>query len=155
MLQRRKPLLRKTPLRRTNFLRSAAPTSADKSRTSGLRRVSKKRAAELRLYSAARKRYLSAHPICEVWCRERKFQLLGPGPTGEILYQSAYPLANFTATELLNLDAPRATEIHHMNKRRGKMLLDENFWLAVSHASHERIEMNKAWAREQGLLLNF
>jgi hypothetical protein len=72
-----------------------------------------------------------------------------------MLYQSAYPLANFTATELLDLDAPRATEIHHMNKRRGKMLLDESFWLAVCRKNHERIEQNKKWAREQGFLLNF
>lgn len=35
------------------------------------------------------------------------------------------------------------------------MLLDENFWLAVCRANHERIENNKTWAREQGFLLNF
>jgi len=72
-----------------------------------------------------------------------------------MLYQSAYPLANFTLTELLGYDAPRATEIHHMNKRRGKMLLDESFWLAVCRDNHERIELNKAWAREHGFLLTF
>lgn len=51
--------------------------------------------------------------------------------------------------------APCATEIHHKAKRRGKMLLDENFWLAVCRENHERIEADKAWARREGYLLNF
>lgn len=73
------------------------------------------------------------------------------------VYQDCKPLTSGTVSgsELIGLGAPAATEIHHVAKRRGKMLLDENHWLAVCRANHERIENDKAWARREGFLLNF
>ncbi len=64
----------------------------------------------------------------------------------------------FTAIDLIyriDIQAPSATEIHHQAKRRGKMLNDERYWLAVCRKNHERIEADKAWARREGYLLNF
>ena len=117
-----------------------------------IRSVSVKRAAELKLYAERRKIYLAAHPVDAVWCRERHIMWLAP-----CSYQDCKPLTSGTVpgSHLIGLGAPRATEVHHMNKRRGKMLLDENYWMAVSQANHERIEQHKAWARREGYLLNF
>jgi hypothetical protein len=48
---------------------------------------------------------------------------------------------------------PRATQIHHRNKKHGKRLVDVRWFLAVSAAEHDWIEANKSQARELGLLL--
>lgn len=119
-------------------------------RTKPLRRVSKKRAKQLREYAKLRIDYLAAHPICEVWLRLNGWQEIhiavwsrvGGGP-------------HVFAEELFRVGAPRAIEIHHMNKRRAAMILNTSYWLAVSRENHERIENNKAWARREGFLLNF
>ncbi len=135
-------LARRTPLRR-----SGKPL-----RRTPLRRVSKTRAAELRVYSTRRKIFLAEHPVCEVWCAENGFAWRRPGwyarPVAGSVEVNADVLFN-------NYAAPRATQVHHKNKRRRAMLLDEKFWLPVSPHNHERIENNKAWARRHGFLLNF
>lgn len=46
----------------------------------------------------------------------------------------------------------RSVEIHH-SKGRGKYLNDTSTWFAVSRAGHERIERERAWARERGFLI--
>lgn len=46
----------------------------------------------------------------------------------------------------------KATEIHH-TRGRGRFLLDTSTWLAVSRAGHEKIEVERAWARERGFLV--
>ncbi len=72
------------------------------------------------------------------------------------LVRSIRPTDHFAPETLIErLGAPRSTEIHHTNKRRGEMLNDETHWLAVCRANHERIENDKAWARRAGFLLNF
>lgn len=131
---KRSPILRKTPLKRGGWLRKASP----------------KRAKQLREYSTARKVFLAAHPICQVWLAENGWEELGSYQYGSMRY-------GITLGMLLhyNFAAPFSTEVHHKNKRRGAMLLDQAFWMAVSREAHERIESNKAWAREKGYLLNF
>lgn len=47
-----------------------------------------------------------------------------------------------------------ATQVHHMKGRIGDLLLDQRFWLAVSHEGHEKIENNPVWAKEQGYSMN-
>lgn len=124
-------------------------------RRSPLRRVSKKRAVQLREYSTRRERYLVANPICEVWLRENGWQKTGTA----FEFEKASPVGPPIVLSALQLvrafNAPRSIEIHHVNKRRGDMLNDETHWLAVSRKNHERIEENKAWARREGFLLNF
>jgi len=44
-------------------------------------------------------------------------------------------------------------DIHHMKGRTGDLLLNTEFWLAVSRKGHMRIELNPSWAREQGFSL--
>lgn len=56
----------------------------------------------------------------------------------------------------LSLDAmraPRATDIHHKNKRHGARLNDETHWLAVCREEHEWIHRNPSEARERGWLI--
>lgn len=103
----------------------------------------------MREYSAARKLFLSEHPICEVWIAEHGWTWVKPATyaRGSILENPA---------EILRaIGAPTAIEVHHKNKRRGAMLLDQRFWLAVSRENHERIENNKTWGRANGFLHNF
>lgn len=46
----------------------------------------------------------------------------------------------------------RSEEIHHVNHREGKRLLDTKYFLAVCRTHHAFIHNNPAWARAQGLL---
>ena len=48
-----------------------------------------------------------------------------------------------------------ATQVHHVAKRRGKMLCDTSKFVATCHACHMYLESNKKLARELGLLENF
>jgi hypothetical protein len=119
-----------------------------------MRRVSKKRERQLREYSTRRERYLAEHPVCEVWLREKGWH---PSPRMPGYFVRSERVTDHFSGETLidKFGAPRSTEIHHTNKRRGEMLNDERFWLAVCRENHERIEGNKAWARREGFLLDF
>ena len=44
----------------------------------------------------------------------------------------------------------RATQIHYMRGRIGKLLLDTEFWLLVSAELHEFIERNPEYAKQKG-----
>jgi len=46
----------------------------------------------------------------------------------------------------------RATEVHHVRGRTGKLLLDERHWLAVSRWGHEVIHRNPKFASKKGWL---
>jgi hypothetical protein len=136
MIQRRKPLSRRgAPLRRT-----------------ALRRVSKKRAKQLREYSTRRERYLRAHPICEVWCSENRFRWIN-----DRTYEQGGLDGNLRILDASQLfgayRAPVATEIHHTNGRTGDRLTDESFWLAVCRQSHEWIHGNPKKSRSLGFLV--
>lgn len=131
-MQRSKPLARKTRLR------SETP----------------KRRTQRQQYRVLADQYLRDHPICEVWLREKKWD---PSPRMPGYFvRMARTTDHFSAETLIaEFDAPRSTEVHHMNKRRGTRLIDTNYFLAVCRLNHDRIENNKAWARHQGFLLNF
>ena len=44
----------------------------------------------------------------------------------------------------------QTTEVHHMAGRIETLLLDQEYWLAVSHEGHKEIELNPTWAKEKG-----
>lgn len=46
-----------------------------------------------------------------------------------------------------------ATEIHHKKGREGDMLLDVEFWMAVSRQGHNFVHANQTRARSYGWLL--
>jgi len=147
-MKRNAPLLRRTPLRRSNKPIARSP----------IRRVSKKRSGQLREYSKRRAIFLALHPVCEVWCAENWWEWIpappGCGPWYRRVGDESGSAVNDNVL-LNNHGAPRADQVHHKNKRRGEMLLDEAFWLAVCDEKHKRIENNLAWARERGFSLNF
>ena len=114
-----------------------------------IRRRSKKRAAQERIYSVLKQQYLIANPICEVWLKEHGFEKREDGygcPDRALKYSTGDLINTFGALE--------ATEIHHKNKRHGPRLNDTSEWLAVCRENHERIENKKAWARQVGFLRN-
>jgi len=45
-------------------------------------------------------------------------------------------------------------DIHHKKGRIGKLLLDTNYWIALSREGHRLVEENPEWAKEQGYSLN-
>lgn len=47
-----------------------------------------------------------------------------------------------------------AGEVHHKAGRIGERLLDVDNFLAVCHDCHVKIEMNPAWAKENGYSKN-
>ncbi len=89
-------------------------------------KVSKKRERENREYSRRRKAYLLAHPNCEAWPVVMQFMPLW-------------------------VRWPRSVEIHHVFGR-GKFLLVEETWLAVSREAHDWIHSHPSQARALGLL---
>jgi len=97
-----------------------------------IRRVSSKRAAQLKEYTKLRKEFMAAHPICKVWLDENPD------------FQDGDMWPNFAAS----------TDIHHRKSRVGKMLLDTRYWMAVSRTAHQRIHQFPKWAREKGYLLD-
>lgn len=47
----------------------------------------------------------------------------------------------------------RATEIHHMAGRTGKLLMDQKYWLPVCRSAHVKITTDSKWAIEKGYSL--
>ncbi len=98
-----------------------------------IRRVSSKRAAQLKEYTKLRKEFMAANPICKVWLDENP-------PSAE--HWTRVP------------EIAASTDIHHRKSRIGKMLLDTRYWMAVSRTAHQRIHQFPKWAREKGYLLD-
>ena len=98
-----------------------------------IRRVSSKRAAQLKEYTKLRKEFMAANPICHVWLDENPWSANG----------------TWTAP-----DSAASTDVHHKKSRVGKMLLDTRYWMAVSRTAHQRIHQFPKWAREKGYLLD-
>ena len=94
-----------------------------------IRRVSSKRAAQLKEYTKLRKEFMAANPICKVWLDENP-------------------------DSMFHVDASASTDVHHKKSRVGKMLLDTRYWMAVSRTAHQRIHQFPKWAREKGYLLD-
>lgn len=59
---------------------------------------------------------------------------------------------SFRETVPLRLKGYAATQCHHTRGRRGALLLDKRFWVAVSDAGHRWIHSNPQEARSLGLL---
>jgi len=97
-----------------------------------IRRVSSKRAAQLKEYTKLRKEFMAANPICQVWLDENP---------------SALAFQEYG-------DAAASTDVHHKKSRVGKMLLDTRYWMAVSRTAHQRIHQFPKWAMEKGYILN-
>ncbi len=131
-----------------------------------LPRVTKKRAKQLREYSKEIEVFLFLNPICGVWLKENGWAK-GAAPREYKREHSLFPRtkavpelshwnwSSATADALLYVGALPSEEVHHIAKRRGAMLNEQKYWLAVSKKNHERIEQNKSWARANGFLLNF
>lgn len=108
-----------------------------------IRRVSKKRAQENRIYAKRRLIFLAAHPYCQIW-------LLKMGKTESDVVDGMVEVEDGMRSRLITV--PPATEVHHMNSRHGWRLLDETEWLAVCRGQHEWVKSNQSAARELGVL---
>ena len=128
----RKPIKRKAPLKR-----SQKPLKRTR-----LKPVSKKRAKDMKTYSAKRTAYLAAHPYCQATIR-----LLHKDEAEVIANNGWY--ANLWARMVR---CPKSCDIHHVQKRGGSNYLDESTWLAVCREIHEKIHADSNWARSEGLL---
>lgn len=105
--------------------------------------ISSKRSNERSQYRKQVKYYLEAHPYDQIWIAIRG------------LDESAVIDAGgwYCDKDSINKRVPRSNQIHHRNKGRGERLLDVRWWMATSNFSHEQVEFNKSWAREEGYLL--
>lgn len=111
-------------------MRCSLDGRTNRMKRSQLRRVSKKHAKELNVYSALRKDYLAAHPTCE--CQFSLFE------------------DRFVVSAIKCQYVP--TQIHHM-ARRGKNLNNTLTWMAVCRDHHTDIERHATAARKVGLIL--
>tara|TARA_R100000808_G_scaffold2016_1_gene8529 strand:+ start:4813 stop:5112 length:300 start_codon:yes stop_codon:yes gene_type:complete len=46
----------------------------------------------------------------------------------------------------------KATDVHHMRGRAGRLYLCEDYWLPVSREGHDKIHKSPEWARSKGFL---
>jgi hypothetical protein len=106
-------------------------------RRSPIRRVSRQRAKQNRIYAEKRSAFLVQHPTCQVWYT--------------LFHSMNYDLMREIFGELPS--RVNATEVHHKNKRHGARLNDEAQWMAVSRQGHAWIHAHPAEARELGWLL--
>lgn len=112
-------------------------------RRTPLRRVSTKRAAQLKVYAKKRKAYLEAHPFCEVQ------QQLAYTVTRE----SAQLAERIFGAFQLRKAPIQATDIHHKAGRVGEKLNDERYFMAVSRQAHDWIHSHGKEARARGWLI--
>lgn len=112
-----------------------------------IRRVSAKRAAQLREYSKLRKQFLIDHPYCQWWMKQEAFD--GEGEISE-----KFIIENNGRVSINSIPSlcPMATDIHHMNGRYGNRLNDVEFWMGVSREGHTWIHNNPKLSRERGYL---
>lgn len=128
MIQRRKPLTRKTPIKRT-----------------GLKRITKERSGQRRMYNKDCFEYLLAHPFCQIYLARYRID-----------EESVIALSKESQSGIIFINGqlvPRATQIHHRNKARGERLLDKRWWMSACDLEHNWVETHKEEARKLGLLL--
>ncbi len=106
-------------------------------RRTPIRRVSKVRARENRVYLKRSRAYLEAHPYCLIWLAKH----------GHTEAEAFYHGGSFKEGQ-----CPESTECHHMNGRNGWRLLDETEWCAASSAEHAWVKLNQSEARRIGVL---
>ena len=129
-------MIRRTPLKRS---------------TKPIKRVSERRAREMKIYAEKRKAYLAEFFLCQVDLAEKGFD-----PRQAPVRISDYYVYVWKAGEkmptLVPVDQLRASiEVHH-GAKRGKNYLVESTWWAVSRHWHDEIELHKKWARAGGYL---
>lgn len=118
-----------------------------------LKKQSKKRAKESRIYSAKRKAFLEAHPFCQWWLQENRFS------EQEVITANNESGGNcvFTFEGPMSItrgwNVPRSIDVHHKAKRTGRNYLDDSTWMAVSRAGHEWIHSHGKEARAKGYLV--
>jgi len=103
------------------------PAPRGKAPRKRIRKVSKKRGAQLKKYAEIRKRLLVAHPYCQVWA-------------------TLFPNRPLALT-------PRSSELHHVRGRIGDALTDERYLLAVCRESHDYLHAHPSEARRLGFIL--
>ena len=130
-------LARKTPLKRTGFKRKPGA----KKKMAFISTIGLERSRELDEYSRRRKAYLAEHPLCQIFIARNRLSegdLIRALKTVAILHPP--------------VGLQYATEIHHRNKRNGRRLNIERFWMACCREQHEWVESHKDEARKLGLL---
>ncbi len=96
-------------------------------RTKRIPAVSKKRKEQNAEYAKLREEFLWHHPQCQVCLQEKVKDV-------QVIVQPS-------------------TQVHHANRRSGKLLLDTRFFVAVCAPHHDKIERHGDWARENGWLV--
>ena len=129
-------MLRLTPLARKSGLVRSGGTIKRRTR---LRPVSANRRRAKEEYDRVKLKYLTDHPFCQIFIAE--FGL----DEADVIARGGDSGAGFSV--------PASQEIHHRNKRSRSRLNDQRWWMAASRQMHDRVEANKAWAREKGYLL--
>lgn len=83
--------------------------------------------------------YLARHPYCQIFIFRHELD---------------EKLVIALGGNVRGLIVPKATQIHHRNKRNtSERLLDQRWWMGASAEEHEWVERHKDEARELGLLL--
>jgi hypothetical protein len=122
-----------------------------------LKRQSKKRAKESKVYMDKRKAFLGAHPFCQWWLKENGVNeglLLDAAKAGMKTYSYYGPKSkegDFTTTPIPRI--PRSSEVHHRRGRRFGYYLDDSTWMAVSTKGHRWIHAHPKESREKGYIL--
>lgn len=106
--------------------------------TTPIRRVSRPRRVQNQDYAKVKAEYLSTHPFCQITIAR-----LG-------LDESLVIVGNGWCEGCF---IPRATTIHHRNKRDGDRLTDVRWFLSGCWRQHDWVEANKQLARSLGFLL--
>lgn len=116
--------------------------SSSLSRTTPISNVSSRRKTERAEYTREAARYLALHPYCQIFIFRHELSeeavLRGKG---QLVYMGK------------TIRVPRASQIHHRNKRDGARLLDQRWWMSASAIEHDWVEHHKDVARALGLLL--
>lgn len=97
-------------------------------------------------YQRDKEEYLRAHPYCQI-------RIAREG----LVEAKVIALNGFISTwrdgRRFTMSIPNSTEIHHRNKRTGKRLLDQRWWMACCRAEHDLVEANLSLARRTGFAL--
>lgn len=105
-----------------------------------VKRVSSKRAKQVKSYTALRKKILKERPYCEIWLKLAGLKKSDVDNEGCIFTGSSY------------MFVPLSVEIHHPAGRIGKKLIDEKNCMAVSREMHVWAHAHPSEARTLGLL---
>lgn len=115
--------------------------------TTPIRRVSTRRAVQLREYSKLRAKFLAEHPFCQI-----AVELSGLAESVVIQREGRH--CDWTAPRGQRVrDVPRSVEIHHRAGRTGEKLNDVSKWLAVCRGNHDWCHQFPSEARAREWLL--